>query len=98
MGREKSAVRNGELLKVPLVFIDDGMSNQKDHNELLTGRTVLILLALFALTTLAPSCSSTRNGAADHATLKIGFFGDLTGPTFNFGLSAKNGEIGRAHV
>jgi branched-chain amino acid transport system substrate-binding protein len=25
--------------------------------------------------------------------MKIGFFGDLTGPTFNFGLSAKNGVL-----
>jgi len=48
---------------------------------------------MFSLATLAPSCSSQRNGAADHATMKIGFFGDLTGPTFNFGLSAKNGVL-----
>ena len=45
------------------------------------------------LATLAPSCSSPRNGAADHSTLRIGFFGDFTGPTFNFGLSAKNGVL-----
>lgn len=29
----------------------------------------------------------------DHSIIKIGFFGDLTGPTFNFGLSAKNGVL-----
>ena len=56
-------------------------------------RSVALLLVMFSLATLAPSCSSTRNGAADHATMKIGFFGDLTGPTFNFGLSAKNGVL-----
>jgi branched-chain amino acid transport system substrate-binding protein len=29
----------------------------------------------------------------DHSTIKIGFFGDLSGPTFNFGESAKNGLL-----
>jgi branched-chain amino acid transport system substrate-binding protein len=48
---------------------------------------------ILSLTVLAPSCAPTQNSAADHATMKIGFFGDLTGPTFNFGLSAKNGVL-----
>ncbi len=55
---------------------------------------MLILLILLSLTlTFAPSCFSPQKNAADHATLKIGFFGDFTGPTFNFGLSAKNGVL-----
>jgi branched-chain amino acid transport system substrate-binding protein len=41
---------------------------------------------------LAFSCS-TRQETSDHATIAIGFFGDLTGPTFNFGLSSKNGVL-----
>jgi len=53
----------------------------------------LILLALLAFTASAPSCASPQKNAADHATIAIGFFGDLTGPTFNFGLSAKNGVL-----
>jgi branched-chain amino acid transport system substrate-binding protein len=57
----------------------------------LKGRAVL--LALLAATVLALSCTSPQKNAADHATIAIGFFGDLTGPTFNFGLSAKNGVL-----
>ena len=56
-------------------------------------KTWLILLVVLALTALAPSCASQQKSAVDHATVNIGFFGDLTGPTFNFGLSAKNGVL-----
>ena len=56
-------------------------------------KTWLILLIVLALTALAPSCASQQKSATDHATVNIGFFGDLTGPTFNFGLSAKNGVL-----
>jgi len=48
------------------------------------------LCLLAALVTL--SCAPQKN-AEDRATIQIGFFGDLTGPTFNFGLSAKNGVL-----
>ncbi|MGH9871195.1 MAG: ABC transporter substrate-binding protein [Pyrinomonadaceae bacterium] len=48
---------------------------------------------MLSLTLLAPSCASPQKSAVDHATVNIGFFGDLTGPTFNFGLSAKNGVL-----
>ncbi len=34
-----------------------------------------------------------RKNTQDRSTIQIGFFGDLTGPTFNFGLSAKNGVL-----
>jgi len=51
----------------------------------------LLLLALLAVLTL--SCAQPQKNAADHSTIKIGFFGDLTGPTFDFGLSAKNGVL-----
>ena len=56
-------------------------------------KTYLILLIATALTALALSCASPQKSAVDHATVNIGFFGDLTGPTFNFGLSAKNGVL-----
>ena len=55
--------------------------------------TWVILLIVLALTALAPSCASQQKITTDHATVNIGFFGDLTGPTFNFGLSAKNGVL-----
>jgi branched-chain amino acid transport system substrate-binding protein len=44
---------------------------------------------------LAFSCSrpSDENGSPDRSTIKIGYFGDLTGPTFNFGRSAINGVL-----
>jgi branched-chain amino acid transport system substrate-binding protein len=51
----------------------------------------LILLWLLAAF-VTPSCAPKKN-AEDRATIQIGLFGDLTGPTFNFGLSAKNGVL-----
>ena len=53
----------------------------------------LVLLILFFLTTLAPSCAPTQKNLVEHAPINIGFYGDLTGLTFNFGLSAKNGVL-----
>jgi branched-chain amino acid transport system substrate-binding protein len=41
---------------------------------------------------IAFSCAR-RDHAPDRSPVAIGFFGDLTGPTFNFGLSAKNGVL-----
>jgi len=50
---------------------------------------VIIVLAL------AFSCSrpGEDNTAPDRTTIEIGYFGDLTGPTFNFGQSAINGVL-----
>jgi len=44
---------------------------------------------------LAFSCTrrSEVNDGVDHSMIKIGYFGDLTGPTFNFGQSAYNGVL-----
>jgi branched-chain amino acid transport system substrate-binding protein len=44
---------------------------------------------------LAYSCTrpSEEAGAPDRTTIKIGYFGDLTGPTFNFGQSAQKGVL-----
>jgi len=49
---------------------------------------VIVALAL-AFSCSRPSEDSTTN----HSTIKIGYFGDLTGPTFNFGQSAINGVL-----
>jgi branched-chain amino acid transport system substrate-binding protein len=54
-------------------------------------RSWLVLLALLATAALAPSCAKEPGNTGVHSTIQIGFFGDLTGPTFNFGTSAKNG-------
>jgi branched-chain amino acid transport system substrate-binding protein len=59
----------------------------------LSRRSALILLALCSLTIAVLSCSPQQQGVADRSTIPIGFFGDLTGPTFNFGVSAKNGVL-----
>ncbi|HEV2885252.1 MAG TPA: ABC transporter substrate-binding protein [Pyrinomonadaceae bacterium] len=40
---------------------------------------------------LALSCRS--GSSVDNSTVKIGFFGDLSGPTFNYGQSAMNGVL-----
>jgi branched-chain amino acid transport system substrate-binding protein len=41
---------------------------------------------------LAFSCRRPSD-ETDRSTIKIGYFGDLTGPTFNFGQSAINGVL-----
>ena len=43
---------------------------------------------------LAFSCTRPNDDSSpNHSTIKIGYFGDLTGPTFNFGQSAINGVL-----
>src|SRR6266850_2276341 len=58
-------------------------------------RASLIVLPLVALILFAGSCQRQQQpeAARDRSTIKIGFFGDLSGPTFNFGESAKNGIL-----
>src|SRR5829696_4231500 len=53
------------------------------------------LPAAIALMALAFSCTrqAEENSNVNHTTIKIGYFGDLTGPTFNFGQSAINGVL-----
>ncbi|HJP95710.1 MAG TPA: ABC transporter substrate-binding protein [Pyrinomonadaceae bacterium] len=55
----------------------------------------LVLPAVLVLMALAFSCRHQSNptDTVDHSTIKIGYFGDLTGPTFNFGQSAINGVL-----
>ena len=58
-------------------------------------RRVLIALQLLALLAVFIGCHqpNASESSKDHTTIKIGFFGDLSGPTFNFGESAKNGIL-----
>ena len=51
------------------------------------------LLLIFPLI-LGSSCSQPgSNSGPDHSLIKIGYYGDLSGATFNFGESAKNGVL-----
>src|SRR5215211_973408 len=54
-----------------------------------------ILPAAIVLMALAFSCTRRPEepGAPDRSLIKMGYFGDLSGPTFNFGKSAYNGVI-----
>jgi branched-chain amino acid transport system substrate-binding protein len=52
-----------------------------------------IVPALFIVLGLALSCAQPLKTKEDRSTIKIGFFGDLSGPTFNFGQSAMNGVL-----
>jgi branched-chain amino acid transport system substrate-binding protein len=56
---------------------------------------IAFLPAAIVLMALAFSCTRPNDdvGTPDHTTIKIGYFGDLTGPTFNFGQSAINGVL-----
>ena len=59
-----------------------------------TLRTVLLPFAIVVMA-LAFSCNrpGDDNATPDRSMIKIGYFGDLTGPTFNFGQSAINGVL-----
>ena len=54
-----------------------------------------LLPAAIVLMALAFSCTnqSDTNNTVDLSRIKIGYFGDLSGPTFNFGRSAYNGVL-----
>src|SRR5262245_29270175 len=62
-------------------------TNHKLRRALLPAALVLMVLAF--------SCTrpSEDNNSPNRTTIKIGYFGDLTGPTFNFGQSAINGVL-----
>src|ERR1044071_4612074 len=64
------------------------ISVSRSHNL----RTVVLPIVIVVLA-LAFSCSRREDDTTDHTTIKIGYFGDLTGPTFNFGQSAINGVL-----
>lgn len=55
----------------------------------------ILLPAIIVVLALVFSCArNTENGEQPNRTpIKIGYFGDLSGPTFNFGQSAINGVL-----
>src|SRR5215510_2257415 len=71
-----------------------------DHRKpiYLSGRSNTCIAAfiflLFAFLAVAGSCKGQNSDEpSDRSTIELGFFGDLSGPTFNFGESAKNGVL-----
>lgn len=56
----------------------------------------IILPVVLVMLALAFSCSrdtAQNTNQPDRSTIKIGYFGDLSGPTFNFGQSGINGVL-----
>src|SRR5262245_50840842 len=71
-----------------------------DHRKpiCLSGRSstciAALIFLLLALLAVLGSCKRQNSDApSDRSNIEIGFFGDLSGPTFNFGESAKNGLL-----
>ena len=56
-------------------------------------RHTFLLTVLLALLLLASCNRLQETDGRDRTTIKIGYYGDLSGPTFNFGESAKNGVL-----
>lgn len=77
------------LLKVQL-----NSNTSTPHSKTLYLRSILLPAIIVSLA-LAFSCArQPENGEQpDRTTIKIGYFGDLTGPTYNFGISAQNGVL-----
>ena len=64
------------------------------HSKTLKLRSLVLPVVILSLA-LAFSCArKPQDGEKpDRSTIKIGYFGDLSGPTFNFGRSAINGVL-----
>jgi branched-chain amino acid transport system substrate-binding protein len=56
---------------------------------------ILLVLVLFATLLDSLACKNRQGETRipDHTTIKVGYYGDLSGPTFNFGTSARNGVL-----
>ena len=53
----------------------------------------LLLLVTCALLLAFNACERKPSDGRDNSTIKIGYYGDLSGPTLNFGKSALNGVL-----
>jgi branched-chain amino acid transport system substrate-binding protein len=72
------------------------ISSRNRTRLLITKLQSLIILVLAAALVLLPlACERAPQPAStrESGVIKIGFFGDLSGPTFNFGKSAINGVL-----
>ncbi len=54
---------------------------------------LLLISALLTLIFSELSCSREQEQEREERTITIGYFGDLSGPTFNFGQSSRNGAV-----
>jgi len=52
-----------------------------------------VLFVYVSLLAILLSCKTSPPPRRDSATIRIGYYGDLSGQTFNFGESAKNGVL-----
>ncbi len=66
---------------------------QHSSIKLRTSRALSLVLLVALFLPLLSCGNQTQEGGPDTTTIKIGYFGDLSGPTFNFGQSAKNGVL-----
>jgi branched-chain amino acid transport system substrate-binding protein len=87
-------------LKKPISVSSTNVRRQSLSNLIGRPRTThklrkALLPAAIVIMALAFSCARRNDdsGQPNHSTIKIGYFGDLTGPTFNFGQSAINGVL-----
>ncbi len=65
----------------------------RGNSERFKLRYVIFVLTALVLFSFA-SCNNPQNtNSGQSDTIKIGYFGDLSGPTFNFGQSAINGVL-----
>jgi branched-chain amino acid transport system substrate-binding protein len=85
-------------MKMSVLPANSRLSSSNRKPIYLSGRSGISIFAfallLLALVTLAGSCRrQNAETPGDRSTIEIGFFGDLSGPTFNFGESAKNGVL-----
>lgn len=69
--------------------------NPPIHKSRGVARIFFLILACVVLSGVVVSCARQQQprDTRDRSTIKIGYFGDLSGPTFNFGQSAKNGAL-----
>src|SRR5437870_7206193 len=72
-----------------------GLDNTQSVSRTPEIRIKIIRLLLVSLTVALCSggCGRIPPGPGNAGPISIGYFGDLSGPTFNFGQSAKNGVL-----
>src|ERR1044071_1410195 len=82
-------------ISVSNLEVHDQLNSQSPtpRSKTLHLRNLLLPIAIVLLA-LAFSCArKSDNEQQNHKTIKFGYFGDMTGPTFNFGRSAYNGVL-----
>jgi branched-chain amino acid transport system substrate-binding protein len=84
-------------MKMSALPANSRLSSDQRKPIYLSGRTTISIatfaLILFSFLPFASCRRQNPDTQHDRSTIEIGFFGDLSGPTFNFGESAKNGVL-----